>query len=375
MKVLQLTVHFSPNVGGVETHLDDLVEGLAKRRIDTLVLCYRPLATKAPWQIWQTKAHLKILRLPWIPGLFYRLINSPIGEFVYLSIGLWLALPWVLLIWRPKVVHAHGLVAGFVAVFWSKIFGVKTLVSTHSLYHFPKAGLYRQLASWIFRQADQTICLSDQSVDEIKSLGATRVMRFCYWVDQERFKPGDKTKAKSELGLTKKWVIFFIGRLIEIKGVKVLLEMSKKLPNQVQLVMAGDGELKPAVVEAAAKSNDQLKFVGRVNGEEAAKYYRAADLVVVPSTHDEGFGRVILEALSSGTPVIGSNRGAIPEAMDSTVGRLVEVNSINLIKTINELIKSPIELAKMSQRARVMAVKRYSDQNLDQIVQVYKDLS
>ena len=52
MKVLQLTVHYAPNVGGVETHLTDLVNGLAKRKHTVSVLTYRPLVKKASWKIY-----------------------------------------------------------------------------------------------------------------------------------------------------------------------------------------------------------------------------------------------------------------------------------------------------------------------------------
>jgi len=375
MRVLQLSVHFSPNVGGVETHLDDLVDGLVKRKIETMVLCYRPLSTKVDWQIWTRSRDLIILRLPWVPGLFYRLINSPLGEFVYLSIGIWFALPWVIILWRPQVIHAHGLVAGFVGVFWAKVFRVKTVISTHSLYHFPLVGLYRQLASWIFKQADEVICLSDQSVKEIQSLGVTRVKRFWYWVDQNRFKPADKTQAKQQLGLKSEWVILFIGRLIEIKGVRVLLAAAKKLSSKYQVVIAGDGELRSEVERAAKRSEGKVLFVGRVNSTQAARYYQAADAVVVPSTHDEGFGRVILEALSTGTPVIGANRGAIPEAMDKSVGRIIEVNEQNLVQAIISLTTSAKKLAKLGLSARQFATANYSSKNLEAIVRVYHQLS
>ena len=52
-KVLQLTVHFSPNIGGVETHLDDLVKALVKRKWEVFVLAYQPLVAKKGWKLYE----------------------------------------------------------------------------------------------------------------------------------------------------------------------------------------------------------------------------------------------------------------------------------------------------------------------------------
>src|SRR6266567_3857346 len=165
MRVLQLTVHFSPNVGGVETHLTDLVKGLAKKKHDVIVLTYRPLMTKAKWKFFERGSHFSILRLPWVPGYFYAFVKNPIVEFLYLTPGLFFATPFVISKNKPEVIHAHGLIAGFIGVFWGNFFEKRIVLSTHSLYHFPKHGLYHDFAQWIFSSASTVICLSDQSVN------------------------------------------------------------------------------------------------------------------------------------------------------------------------------------------------------------------
>ena len=72
-KVLQLTAHFPPNVGGVETHLDDLVKVLIKRGWEVTVLTYQPLTTKVDWKMIEKKRHLLIFRIFWIKGFFYKI--------------------------------------------------------------------------------------------------------------------------------------------------------------------------------------------------------------------------------------------------------------------------------------------------------------
>src|SRR5258706_16207709 len=118
MKVLQLTVHFAPNIGGVETHLTDLVKGLVKRKIKTVVLTYRPLMVDTAWKMFEKSPFLTIIRLPWFPGLFYKLLHNPALEFFYLTPGLFIATPVTILKENCDVIHAHGIIAGFVGVFW-----------------------------------------------------------------------------------------------------------------------------------------------------------------------------------------------------------------------------------------------------------------
>ncbi|TSC88409.1 MAG: glycosyltransferase [Microgenomates group bacterium Gr01-1014_16] len=360
MKILQLSVHFSPNLGGVETHLDDLVSGLIHKKHQVFVLTYRPLSVKTDWKVWETRPGLQTLRLPWLPGWFNKLSQIPAGEFLYLVPGLFIALPFVLLFFRPNVIHAHGLSAGFAASFWGRIFGIRTVISTHSIYNFPKQGFYRTIAKWIFSAASYNLCLSNQSIKELVSLGVKKVGRFTYWVNLQKFKPIPRAKAK--LGWEGQFIVLFVGRLVPEKGIPELLEAAKKFKPGISLKIAGSGPL-----EAQVKKY----YIGRISQDMLPLYYSAADLTIVPSTHDEGFGRVIIESLACGTPVIAANRGAVPEAMNNTIGKLITITPQNVAKTINHYYESSNDLLKLSKKARAYALKRYGDHNADQIVLAY----
>ena len=348
---------------GVETHIDDLVQGLREMKNEVFVLTYRPLSVKTRWSIWQKENQLQILRLPWLRGLFNRLSNVPAGEFIYLVPGLFLALPFVLLLYRPDVIHAHGISAGFVGVFWGRIFGIRTIVSTHSIYHFPKSGMYRLVSKWIFRVANYTLCLSNQSVNEIKALGVPdeKVGRFTYWVNLQKFKPLDKKSSKHKLNWDNQFMVLFVGRLVAEKGIPQLLEAAKTFKPEIGLKIGGSGPMESEV---------QKYYIGRISQEDLPTYYSAADVVIVPSTHDEGFGRVIIESLACGTPVVAANRGAIPEAMNNTVGKLIDISPANIAKTINYLFDNPKELGKLSKLTRKFAIDNYSRTNVNRITKV-----
>lgn len=356
MKILQLSVHFSPNLGGVETHLDDLVNELSKK-YSVFVLTYCPLSVREEWKIWEDKKNLHILRLPWVSGLFNRLSKIPAGEFLYLVPGLFIVLPFVLLLFRPKVIHAHGLSAGFVGVFWGRLFNIRTVISTHSMYDFPKNGLYSAIAKRIFTTADYNLCLSNQSVRELINLGvpSQKVGRFTYWVNLQKFKPIPESKNKN------KFTVLFVGRLVAEKGIPELLAAARLFEPGIILKIAGSGPLESLVKDY---------YVGRIPQDKLPELYSSADVVIVPSTHEEGFGRVIIESLACGTPVIAANRGAIPEAMDNSVGCLIDITPENIAKKINYYFNNSNILTKMSLQARPFAIIRYGSENINQIIKV-----
>lgn len=371
MKVLQLTAHFSPNVGGVETHLDDLVTELVKQKIDVTVLTYRPLTTKANWKIFEDRKNLSIIRIPWIAGFFYTLVNKPILEFVYLFPGLFFITPLVIVAKKTTVIHAHGLVAGVVGVLWGKLLRKRVVVSTHSIYHFPTRGMYHRVVKWLFSNASCVLTLSQQSKAEVVKIGIPekKVQVFTYWVDQDIFKP--LPDAKKKLGWDKKFVVLFVGRLIEEKGINELLESSKRWDPSIFLAIAGTGPLQ-GIVEENARSSKNLIYAGRLGQKQLPLYYSAADMLIVPSVHEEGFGRVILEALFCGTPVIGSNRGAIPEAIDETVGKLVDVTPENIVQWVNYFSSHTEMLLKLKSKTRKFAEERYTNKNVEVIVKSYQ---
>ena len=161
MKILQLTVHLFPNVGGVETHLKDLINVLVKRDWKVFILAYQPLSTRADWKILERGKNLTILRVPWIRGFFERLVHRPIIEFFYLVPGLFIMTPFIIIFYRPNVLHAHGLSAAVSAVFWGKFFKTRTIISLHSLYTFPKKGLYHDFVQLILKKANFVLSLSN----------------------------------------------------------------------------------------------------------------------------------------------------------------------------------------------------------------------
>lgn len=371
MKVLQITSHFYPNIGGVETHLNDLIYALRKRKWEVIVLTYQPLTIKVNARFYHKDNGLEIFRIPWFTGLFYKLVSHPLLEFLYLLPGLFFTTPLVLILRKPEIIHAHGLVAGFVGAFWGKFFGKKVIISTHSIYNFPKMGLYRNFVVWIFNNANTCLALSKQSANEIKYLGipSRKISIFTYWVDLKNFK---KIKnAKEMLGWTKKFIVLFVGRLVPEKGIFPLLKAAKDWNKGISLKIIGSGSLEKAL-KRLIHNFKNIEFIGPMDQNKLPIYYSGADLLIVPSVHYEGFGRVILESLACETPVIGSDMGAIPEIINQSVGRLIDVSSETIKTEVTYFYKHVNELNGFAKNCRKLAERRYSENNVKKIIRAYR---
>jgi len=224
---------------------------------------------------------------------------------------------------------------------------------------------------WILDGADKVLALSNASKKELLSIGVSekRVSTYTYWIDQDRFRPARRDEAKKALGLEGRFAVLFVGRLIEVKGMDLLIEAARQL-KEITFVFAGDGPLS-GEIKKAAEANPNIVFKGKVTNSMLPDYYSAADILCVPSRNEEGFGRVIIESLSCGTPVVASKRGGITEALDSSVGVLVEPTAAEIVRAIEALYKSPLKLAEMQGRARGYALERFSEANAWQIVESY----
>jgi len=129
--------------------------------------------------------------------------------------------------------------------------------------------------------------------------------------------------------------ILFVGRLIECKGIPFLIEsFSRLLKNNInaRLFLVGDSVEVDRIRENVSFLNIEpyVFFLGYQ--ESPRSFMSIADLLVLPSK-EEGFGRVLLEAMEAGTPVIGTNIGGIPEIIEHELnGLLVSFGDVEQLK-------------------------------------------
>lgn len=144
-------------------------------------------------------------------------------------------------------------------------------------------------------------------------------------------------------GQNGKKVVLFVGRLVEIKGVSYLIDAMKEIDGL--LVIVGDGPIRSELQKKAEGLGDKVIFLGAKSHDELKCVYASSDLFCAPSVttakgEKEGLGLVILEAMASGLPVVGSNSGGISQLIQDGVNGLLceEKNSHELAKKINLLL-------------------------------------
>ncbi len=117
------------------------------------------------------------------------------------------------------------------------------------------------------------------------------------------------------------FVIGYAGGLLPEKGVDLLLEAAAGLPGEWEIRLLGAGGARESLAGLARRLGiaDRVRFLGRFPSHRMPEFYRGLDVLALPSRTTPGwkeqFGRVLVEAMSCGIPVIGSDSGAIPSVI------------------------------------------------------------
>ncbi|MCE2489402.1 MAG: glycosyltransferase family 4 protein [Anaerolineae bacterium] len=169
---------------------------------------------------------------------------------------------------------------------------------------------------YVLRRADHVIAGTAGAADVLRAKGYGGPLSVIpqFGIDPQFFRPGEDRPSRP-------FTIGYFGRLVAEKGLRMLLQALAQLDGDTQLLLIGGGPLR-AELKALAR---QLNLEGRVHIEEAqpsaampAQYHRI-DALALPSLtrHNwkEQFGRVLVEAMASGVPAVGSDSGAIPDVI------------------------------------------------------------
>ncbi len=179
----------------------------------------------------------------------------------------------------------------------------------------PRPTLPRRLASaWVrtfMRSSDAWLAYGTRHASDLAELGADPARITIAPITALVPETATLRSRRSE-GPTR---YLFVGRLIERKGLEVLLDAFARLA-EGELRIAGDGPLRPLVEEAAAR-DPRIRQLGHAAGSDLGDAYAEADVLVVPSLY-EPWGLVVHEALASGLPVIATDHvGAADDLLDS----------------------------------------------------------
>jgi|Deesub1362A_J573_1020465.scaffolds.fasta_scaffold00364_23 hypothetical protein len=328
MRIAMLHWGFPPIIGGVETHLMMLGPGLVDRGCTVNLLTGSVNGRET--LVW---GGMTVTRTPLMDlnalGSLERIqelagdIRDELTAFIRLS--------------QPDIIHAHNMhyfspVHARVLAMVSRRENVPLVLTAHNVWNDELWDEMLQLrTAW-----DAVIAVSHFIKREMVRSGypAHRVKTIHHGIELERFAPVGEAERKRILArypaLRGRRVVFHPARMSLAKGsdvvVKAFARIRERLP-EAYLVLAGTRE----TVDWGSYQNREIRLVNTLIRElglendvlikffpwdEIADVYRVADLAVYPSIFEEPFGLAMLEAMASGTPIVVTRSGGMPEVIE-----------------------------------------------------------
>ena len=321
---------------------------------------------------------IKVYRFRYCPKRFENLVRDGapskiqkqplnlIPAALYILLGTW-QLFWVCWKEKPDLLHInwpfpHGLMA-FPA---SKLLGIPMVFTCHGteLLLARKFGFVADILRWLLPMTGGVTANSCFTQGLIRELydGSVSVIPYGLTVEPKPSKkrlPGEIPR------------LLFVGRLVERKGLKYLLEalclILAKQPARLRVVGKGDRQAEFEAYCQELGLENAVDFLGFIGKEELAQEYACCDIFILPSIVDskgetEGLGIVTIEALAHGKPVVASAVGGIVDVIDSpTTGLLVpEKDPAALAEAILQLLSDPDLAEAMGRRGLKDVQDRFS---------------
>ena len=236
---------------------------------------------------------------------------------------------------KPDIIHAHWpFPHAYIALGAAKLFRIPLVLNFHGaeLLLIRKKKWVKPLLKFAIGQAQAVFANSSFTASKIKALRNVDVEWSPYGTTLEF---GNRN---SEFGMEPhpingKFKILFVGRHIERKGIRYLIEAAKYLPRdqfEIRIVGVGDltEELKKLASESATPNSAEIIFTGKLSPEALANEYRTANVFTLPAIVDskgdtEGLGVVLIEAMELGLPIVASNVGGIPDVVVNGVSGIL----------------------------------------------------
>ncbi|MEB3242711.1 MAG: glycosyltransferase family 1 protein [Cyanobacteriota bacterium] len=305
MKIAFFTETFLPKVDGIVTRLTKTVEHLVAAGDEVLIFC----PEGAPERF--MGAHVvgvPAMPLPLYPELKLALPRPAVSE--------------ALDRFAPDLVHVvNPAVLGLGGIWLARSRGLPLVASYHT--HLPKylehygmgmlEPLLWELLKTAHNQAQLNLCTSTAMVAELAAKGIQHTALWQRGVDTDLFCPSLRSDAMrrrlhgnhDDTGN----LLLYIGRLSAEKQIERIRPVLAALP-ETRLALVGDGPYRPQLERLF--EGTATTFVGYLAGEDLATAYASGDAFLFPSS-TETLGLVLLEAMAAGCPVVGANRGGIPD--------------------------------------------------------------
>jgi len=375
MIIVQTNKAYYPKVGGIETTITNLSEGLVKdHKVSVQVLtCNYQRSSK---KIEKNLNGVDVIYLP----TFGFVASLPIS-FAYMK-----SLSQL----DGDILHVHEPFpwADLSYLFSKKIRSNfrKLVVSWHSDIVRQKWALsfYRPYIHKFLKMADKILVSNKNLIEfseylpeykskcEVIPLGAK-----LDWVAHSESRRERIKEIKSNYGSP---IVLFVGRLVYYKGIQYLIDAINQVPD-VSLVIIGSGPLKKELLNQIQNLNleKRIHILPEVDEETLHSFYEACDIFVLPSVEkSETYGIVQIEAMACGKPVICTelNTGTTFINQDGVTGLVVSPrNSVELSEAIRKLVADSSLRSKLGENARRRALNEFTAEKMvERTLNVYRDL-
>lgn len=242
--------------------------------------------------------------------------------------------------------------------------------------------LYRPLQEWLINRADVIVGTTPVYLEESPFLQRKGLNKICIPIGIDPIVFNENEVALLRKRYENKKIIFSLGRLVEYKGYKYLIEAAKFLPNDYVILIGGSGPLKQELTNLINSEGlqEKVKLLGRISDIDLPNYYGACDLYIMSSIwKTEAFGIVQIEAMSCGKPVVATKieGSGVPWVNENGVSGInVEPgNSDELAKAILIILSDEKCYNKFSECAK----RRYNtlftkERMIDSCVELYKSV-
>lgn len=366
---------FSPNTGGVETFLDDLIGFLNKQGAFVDVITYKPLTTNISSTIFETRNRNRIFRMPWFKfNLFYKLEKYRLLQLFYLSTGIGFLLTIYIFCGQARKitsVNCHGLSAGFIGSLLSFLMHKRFILTFHTNYRFKSNQLIGKFIGIMCLRYAAILTLSEATKVNLIELGVPEKKIFSYhnWVDKNVYLPIDKRQARVKLGLgINAFYALFVGRFSKEKGIFDLMNSVPLLNENIELILIGGGIAEERVKDVSQKYAN-VRFAGRKTPQELVTYFNAADILVYAPVDEDYLGRVAISALSCGLPIMLPSESAYLEnirqlsiRIPEDIGVTFTNNPASFAEKLNDIYTNRQKYRFNSQTCREYINRFYSEE-------------
>ncbi len=241
---------------------------------------------------------------------------------------------------------------------------------------------FRWIENFVLKNSCMVMARNDDVVDVLRLKGYPGILKVVtHGVDIDVFCPANP-QATSRIYNSKErpLVIGYAGEMAHHKGVEYILRAASRLPFPYRLKLAGNGVQKRDLEDLCHKLGIEFSttFLGKIQNSDMPSYLQQLDVLVLPSITVSGwkeqFGRIIIEAMACGIPVIGSNCGEIPKVLGDAGLVVAERSASEIESALKQLYYDESLRRELSVRARLRVENKFSWKIVtDHIYSLYMD--